>query len=196
VRKTPSALKWLAEERGRTAQELADLERVLAEASRRRAALSDDLAAIDRTIARFDESIDPKAIAPVRTNGRYGSRGTFLEVLLDILAKHAPLALSTGVIALAVLARFPQSFDTKDEYRRWWRNSLATALRHMAMEGKVEREHEATFTTGEMGRWRLARPKVTSLADLRALASGGAESNDPERTEVDGGEAGARRPQP
>lgn len=196
MRKTPSALKWLAEERGRAAQELADLDRVLAEASRRRSALADDVAAIDRTIGRFDDAIDPNSIAPVRTNGRYGTRGAFREALLRILAEHSPSALSTDVIALIVLSKFPQTFDTKDEYRRWWRNSLATAFRHMAMEGKVEREHETAFTTGEMGRWRLARPKVTSLADLRALAAEGAGTNDPERAEVDGREAGARRPRP
>jgi hypothetical protein len=64
MKKTPSALKWLAESRGRAAGELDRLETIQAEVESKIQEVRQNLEAFDRAIKVFDPRIDPDAIEP------------------------------------------------------------------------------------------------------------------------------------
>lgn len=76
MKPTPSALKWLAEKRARVAFDLDFDLPLIADLQAKAAALQEDLAAIDRSIGLYDETIDPCTIEPVNGwRGNYGKRG-------------------------------------------------------------------------------------------------------------------------
>lgn len=61
MKKTPSALKWLAEKRARTAHDLKQTVRIATEVARRLAGLNLDLPALARSVRIYDARIDPTA---------------------------------------------------------------------------------------------------------------------------------------
>lgn len=187
---TPAALKWLAEKRARIAAELDHIERICLDAQTRQAKLSADLAAVDRTIEVYDPSLRPTDITPVQARTLYGKRGSLRKLVLAVVTEHAPEWVASDVVALRVLMQHPVDFATPTARKRWFNNSLKSALKDLANQGKVEREHDADDPTGQVGRWRLRQVQPSSLAVLRALAERGADRNeeDAERPEVAGRE--------
>lgn len=84
--RTNSALKWMANERAAIAGELESLRKTLSVLRSREARLASQLAALDETIVRFDENLDPESIRPVnawkeRNGGRGRKQAFFLEAL-------------------------------------------------------------------------------------------------------------------
>lgn len=168
MRKTPSYLKGLAETRARAAGDLERALELLAEAQRAVDAARSDLAACDRLITKFDSSIDPGKIAPIRGyKGRYGWRGDLANAIECYLRENAPSEVGTAEIALAVQTRFNLEFVSTKERRYWVKNSITGRLRKLTVDGVVERLHDTQ--TAEEGRWRWKQP-VNSLAELREQA--------------------------
>lgn len=98
-KKTPSALKWLAETRARVSYELAESERVWLAMLERTRKLREELAAVDRTLTIYDPSLCPADIQPV--NGHrpeYGSRGGLTAAITHILKSQAPHYVSTELL--------------------------------------------------------------------------------------------------
>lgn len=60
MKNTPSALKWMAEKRGRLAFDLEQTAQIAAEVNRRVATLQLDLEAMDRALTIFDATIKPE----------------------------------------------------------------------------------------------------------------------------------------
>ena len=86
MKKTPSALKWLAEKRARVANDTMQTGRMVQELTERHQRLQTQLAALDETIKVYDRTIDPTSIAPVAAwQGRYGKRGVMRGALVEIL---------------------------------------------------------------------------------------------------------------
>jgi septal ring factor EnvC (AmiA/AmiB activator) len=101
--KTPSALKWMAENRTRIShrlnvsakarmllvghiemqtEELARTRALLDSTVAREKRLTQDLASLDGSLKIYDDAIDPAAIEPVNGwKGRYGKRGALQEFL-------------------------------------------------------------------------------------------------------------------
>lgn len=191
MRKTPTALKWLAEKRARIAAELAQVELIIAEARERQKLLAADVAALDRTIQVYDPGLNPSDIAPVTAICRHGPRGSVLPRVLGVLQKYSPDWVSADVVALEMLRLCPVELATQRDRTRWYANNVGRALRKLATQGKVDREHDPAARKKEPGRWRVAQGTGTrSLAALRALAEGADRNDeDTERPEVAGREA-------
>ncbi|MBV8123981.1 MAG: hypothetical protein JOY60_10960 [Burkholderiaceae bacterium] len=187
---TPTALKWLAEKRARIAGELTQVECILPEVIARKDKLTADLAALDRTIQVYDPRLQPTDIPPVNAHSNYGKRGNLRMLILDVLKEFAPDWVGSDVVALRVFAAYPMIFASREEMKRWKRDSVGSALRHLTQDGLVEREQYPNTKAGQLRRWRIARQVQTpSLADLRALAKGADRNDeDTERPEVDGRE--------
>lgn len=101
VKKTPSALKWLAEKRARATHDVEHLQRLAEDVQRRLEVVRLDLAALDRAIRLYDENIDPTQIEAVHGwKGKYGSRGSLKGAILGVLEAHAQEWVSTDVIEL------------------------------------------------------------------------------------------------
>lgn len=172
MKNTPSALKWLAEKRGRLAHDLAVTQAIAQDVNRRVEALQLDLEAMDRALTIFDSAIVPADIAPVHAHRSYGKRGALREAVVHVLQAHAPAWVATENIEALVRIELGLTFETPAVRKRWYDNSLTKQLRVLVAEGLVERHHDASVPSSEVGRWRLredggAGQEVT-LAELRA----------------------------
>ena len=167
MRHTPSALKWLAEKRARVAHDLEQTARVARELSLRADELEKDLAALDRAVRIYDPSIDPEAIGMVDgRQGRYGKRGTLRQHIEDVLQELAPEWVATDTIEMVVSLKLGVTFATPAERKRWYDNTFARQLRNLVTEGLVERFHDASVVTTEVGRWRWRDATQATLQEL------------------------------
>ena len=167
MRHTPSALKWLAEKRARVAHDLEQTARVARELSLRAGELEKDLAALDRAVRIYDPSIDPVSIGTVDgRQGRYGKRGNLRECIKGVLKQLAPEWVATDTIEMVVSLELGVTFSTPAERKRWYDNTFARQLRNLVTEGLVERFHDASVVTTEVGRWKW---KVETAQSLRHL---------------------------
>ena len=161
MRKTPSALKWLAETRARTAHELADSERIQAVVLARTSKLRDDLAALDRALTIYDPTIRPENIEGVQAHrAAYGKRGNLIGAVESILKTNAPNYVSTETLVMLLSVDFNLQFETRQDLSRWQKNVVGRALRKLVDRGDVEREQDPSVFTAEVGRWRW-RPITT-----------------------------------
>lgn len=172
MKNTPSALKWLAEKRGRLAHDLEVTQGIAQDVNRRVQALQLDLEAMDRALTIFDAAIVPTDIAPVHAHRRYGKRGALREAVVQVLKAHAPAWVATENIEALVCLELGLTFETPAVRKRWYDNSLTKQLRVLVAEGLVERHHDAAVHSSEVGRWRWkadgANEGATTLAELRA----------------------------
>lgn len=171
VKKTPSALKWLAEKRARAAHDVEHLQRLSTEVQRRLEVVRLDLAALDRAIHLYDANIDPAKIAAVQGwKGKYGTRGALKDAILRALAANGGDWVSTDVLELAVTGDLGLSFDLPALRKRWYDNTFTKQLRRLASQGIVDRLHDTSplGRSCDTGHWRLARAQEPTLADLRS----------------------------
>ena len=97
--RTPSALKWLAEERAALAGELVRLDRLLAELEARRCKVQQQLSFMDGAIRQFDEDLTPEAIRPVNAwKGKYGKRGALKALVIELLGLAGSAGLDTNTL--------------------------------------------------------------------------------------------------
>jgi len=182
MKNTPSALKWLAEKRGRLAHDLAQTRQIAADVNARVSTLEVDLAAVDRAITIFDANIDPERIEAVNAHGRYGKRGALKECILEVLKAHAGVDVAgtsgtedagwvaTVNIEIMVCLELGLTFETSAVRKKWYDNSFAKQLRLLVAQGLVERLHDPMDAGVEMGRWRwtLGASVVQTLSDLQS----------------------------
>jgi len=168
MKKTPSALKWLAETRARTAHDLAESERIQEAVLARTKKLREELASLDRTLTIYDPSLQPDQVQAVQGHRpSYGQRGNLTAAIARILQAQSPHYVSTELLLVLLCAEFNLQFETPQELSRWRKNVVARRLRHMLDQGLVEREQDPGVWTVEFGRWRWSQPSsVASLADL------------------------------
>jgi hypothetical protein len=167
MRHTPSALKWLVEKRARVAHDLEQTSRLAMEFARRVGDLQLDLAALDRAVTIYDPKLDAACIQPVDgRQGRYGKRGTLREAIETMLQELAPEWVATDNLEALVTGRLGISFASAAERKRWYDNTFARQLRNLVGEGRVERFHDASVVTTEVGRWRWTVETSKGLSEL------------------------------
>lgn len=165
--KTPAPLKWLAEKRGRLANDVLQTGRMAQELVERHQKLQAQLAAVDETMRLYDASLDPHKVAPVaHWKGRHGKRGQLRQALLDLLGQHSPDWVAADNVERFLISRFGLSFASATQRAAWRANSLGAGLRRLAEERLVERLDAPEVRTGKPGFWRLKQDGTQSLADL------------------------------
>ena len=197
MRNTPSALKWMVNERARLAADVIRLEKVETEVAMRLAQARDSLAAIDKTICLHTKNADPTSIKPVSaTEGKYGKHGALRGSIERVLRGASPEAIATDELAMLLVLELGLNFDlgaggaggrasvalgvvteggagvgASPSRARWVKNSLSPTLRALVADGVVERVHDATVFTSEVGRWRLKVEKQPTMKELRERAA-------------------------
>jgi hypothetical protein len=155
MKKTPSALKWLAEKRARVAFDLESKQTILRDLESQIAALQADLASLDRSITIYDSRIDPKKIAPI--NGwwkdSYGKRGALKEAMSGFIQAAAPHPISTADLEILVCLKFGIAFATQEERSQWRKGGFSTAIKRLRKEDLIERV-EPPSMQGEFAHWR------------------------------------------
>ena len=173
MKNTPSALKWLAEKRARTAHDLEQTGRIAAEVDKRLADLKLDLAALDRAVRIYDSRIDPTKIEAVNGwQGSYGKRGALREAVAGVLKAHAPDWVPTDAVEMLVRLELGLAFESAQERKRWYDNTFRDALKKLVSDGLAERHQDPEVFTAEVGRWRWKAPEEDSVVTLKGLRAG------------------------
>ncbi|MBS4037728.1 MAG: hypothetical protein KGZ46_06215 [Hydrogenophaga sp.] len=176
MKKTPAALKWLAERRARVAHDYEQTSRIAAELAERAKGLEADLIALDHSIRLYDKRINASAIQPVNGwAGTYGKRGGLRQTVLAILEERSPEWVLTGNIEALVRNKFGLTFVTPFERKRWYQNGFRATLKKLVEDGLIERENDPLVHTGRSTRWRA---KVSRKETLDALAASVKEAAD------------------
>ncbi len=169
MRKTPTALRWMADIRARLSSNIARLEKLEAEIATRLAEARSSLEAVDTTIRVFDSRLDPSSIKPVTaTKGKYGKHGALREAITKALKSVAPAAVATDELALMLALEFDFDLAPGSERAKWVKNSLSPTLRAMVKDGLVDRLHDPKEFTSEVGRWRWKTDVQPTLRDLQS----------------------------
>lgn len=186
--RTPSALKWMLNERaavaGRIAQEseqlqslnarMATLRRRLEKLERRAAATESRLKGataardgLDRAIALMYQEARPDAAGVVNAWGeKYGKRGELKAFLVQMFKTAAPAPVSSSQIFQATLERFGHSVANFQD-RGALRRSLKNAVQRIHRAGLIEPLHPRQTKSPGLWRWKQA----TTLSDLAAMAA-------------------------
>lgn len=176
VKKTPSALKWLAEKRARIAHQLEQAQRIAEEHAKRIESLELDLESLDRSIRLYDSNIDPGVIGPVNGwKGRYGNRGGLRETVLELLQERSPHWVPTEAIEVRVSTKFSISLPTPQARKRWYTNSLLRALRRLRDDELVEDTSDPEGRGSDARKWRLVDRANGTLSDLMRSAAAAGE---------------------
>jgi hypothetical protein len=188
MKKTPTALRWLAEKRARTAGDLAsccraaemiameieamqsDLflsQQYLEAAIAKKDRLTTDLAALDQTLVIYDSGIRPGEIEPIRSwSGQYGKRGALKDFLIETLKSRSPEFVSSTELSLIVIMRFSLHFDNKEAKTHWYKGAFKNTLKVLAAQGRVERGTGRLVLSGTPGIWRWKSTEQPTLAEL------------------------------
>jgi hypothetical protein len=188
MRKTPSYLKGLAEDRARADGEVRRLQGLLdelapklAEAQRlqalqrhisaRQAEAKTKRDACDTLIRSFDSRLDPEQIEPIRASkGRYGKRGMLRTTIMRILQRVAPAEIATTELRMTLEIELQLYFFSPTERSTWSDNSLLSALRNLTKEGLVDRLHDPMDRGSGVGRWRWKGGANGGLSALSTTA--------------------------
>lgn len=188
IRKTPSDLKWLLNERASVlgAVQSQEERRGQLEAKQQRLGhqleivqrdcqrtgvaigrLQTNLQALDTAIAMAYSQANPKVAGAVQAwAGRYGERGALTAFVKSTLQKCAPAMLTMTVLMDMAAMQFGQTFTLPSE-RRSFRKSVRSALHALHLKGYVEPLHNGQ--SAEHGQWRWKAP-FSSLDELREQA--------------------------
>ncbi len=189
MKKTPSALKWLAEKRARLAGELQSCEQTvslleqdipelrkrllfaetaLAAAGTRKARLGAELDSMDQVVQMYDQNINPKAIEPINGwRGTYGKRGALRSFLIETIRSRALEYVSTSELELLTIIQFSLAFEHPALRKQWYDGSFRGAIKLLANQGLIERSHNADTYTREIGSWRWKQVQPNTLAKLK-----------------------------
>ena len=120
MKKTPSALKWLAEKRARVAFDLDTKQKILRDLETQITDLQADLAALDRSITIYDSRIDPTWIESVNGwRGSYGKRGALKEAVKGFIQDAFPNAIASSDLETLICLKFGIAFVTLIEREQW-----------------------------------------------------------------------------
>ncbi len=192
MKKTPSALKWLAEKRARVAgelvssnqicdiinediaalnQELSKLDELRVVAESQRDVILANLAALDSTVTLYDANIKPSSIEPIHAwQGRYETRGSLRDFLVKTLQDRAPEFVTTTELTTLAMVTFSLVFTHPSQRRAWYKNSLRGALKVLASQGHLERTQDPSVCSGVVGSWRWKDTSTQpTLAELRVV---------------------------
>ncbi len=165
--RTPSDVKWLANELAATAGELQRIERELDRLRARRRRLTATRASLTRVAEMVAFPSLQDLVQPVQPHRAYGRRGRLRDFLRQVLRDAHPNALDSFTLAEAAARQFESAFASPQERLHFCRNLVTHSLRALVAKGEVERLH--TPGGNAVGAWRW-NAKTPTLDELRPRA--------------------------
>lgn len=162
--RTPSEVKWVANELAAVMGELERIDEELARLAARRAYLIKVRSALVEVGAVNQAPGLDGLVSPVRAQEQYGGRGVLRNWLRRLLKEAAPAAVDTRTMVRLAEETFGLHFASYRERDRFRKNALTRALRAMLDFGEVERVHDTKAAAGSAGVWRWkAAPSADAL---------------------------------
>jgi hypothetical protein len=165
--RTPSDVKWLANELAATGGELKRIERELARLRARRRRLMATRASLARVAEMVAFPSLQDLVQPVQAHPAYGHRGRLREFLRQALRSAHPRALDSFTLAEAAARQFESAFASPEERLHFCRRLVTHSLRKLVAAGEVQRLHLTVGNTVGVWRWNESTP---TLEDLRSRA--------------------------
>jgi len=170
--RTPSAIKWLLNERAALAGKAQRLEAELQRIQRELPAVQEKLAALDTTLELLDKSVAPDAAGAVNAwAGKYGARGAVKDCVLSHLQSAGKSGIDVSTLAQQVAAALGVELPTKKDFSAFRRDTVHAVLKRAKANGLVE-ILLATRGGHTPQVWRWKGPKAMhSLAQLREISA-------------------------
>lgn len=170
--RTPSDVKWLANELAATAGELERVEEELARLRARREQLRAVHQALSATAGVLRLPTLAEAVPPVRPHPARGGRGAIVDFVRATLREAYPQAVDTLELTEQVVQHLGLSFATYQARSHFRKTTVTRTLGRLMAYGEVERLHDFSLLPNSPGvwRWKVAAPTLKELAELAAQA--------------------------
>ena len=169
--RTPSAIKWLLNERAALAGKAQRLEAELQRVQRELPAVQEKLAALDITLELLDKSVATDAAGTVNAwAGKYGARGAVKACVLSHLQAAGKSGIDVSTLALQAATALGVDLPTKKDFSLFRRDTVHAVLKRAKADGLTEVLVAARGGhTPQVWRWRgpHAAPSLAELQDLR-----------------------------
>jgi hypothetical protein len=141
---------------------------MLSAADARLARLTGELAALDQTVVLYDNTLNPKNIAPINAwQGNYGKRGALRGFLVLTLRSRSPDYVTTQELEILTITNFSLVFEHRALRRHWYMGSFRGTLKVLLSRGLIERGSDDLRRSQETGTWRWKQETQPTLAELR-----------------------------
>lgn len=169
--RTPSAIKWLLNERAALAGKAQRLETELHRVQRELPAVQEKLAALDTTLELLDKSVATDAAGTVNAwAGKYGARGAVKACVLSHLQAAGNAGINVSTLALQVATALGVELPTKKDFSLFRRDTVHAVLKRAKADGLTEVLVAARGGhTPQVWRWRGPNA-APSLAQLREIS--------------------------
>lgn len=169
--RTPSAIKWLLNERAALAGKAQRLEAELQRIQQELSAVQEKLAALDTTLELLDKSVATDAVGTVNAwAGKYGARGAVKACVLSHLQAAGNAGINVSTLALQAAAALGVELPTKKDFSAFRRDTVHAVLKRAKADGLTEVLVAARGGhTPQVWRWRGPHA-APSLAQLREIS--------------------------
>ena len=169
--RTPSAIKWLLNERAALAGKAQRLEAELQRIQQELFAVQKKLAALDTTLELLDKSVATDAVGTVNAwAGKYGARGAVKACVLSHLQAAGNAGINVSTLALQAAAALGVELPTKKDFSAFRRDTVHAVLKRAKANDLVE---ILLATRGghtpQVWRWKGSNA-MHSLAQLREIS--------------------------
>lgn len=162
--RTPSGLKWVANELVAISGELERIDEQVAQLMARRARLELEREALSQVGAAMGVAELQAIAAAVRVHKAYGGRGFLADWVRETLKAAAPMAVDMRTLALLAQGHFKLELPTPEARDQYRKNSLGRAVRKLLSLGQVERLHDPEGAQGPgLWRWKGEEPAAARL---------------------------------
>jgi hypothetical protein len=162
--RTPSGLKWVANELAAIAGELERIDEHLGRLTARRAQLEQHRASLSQVGAIMGVSELQTLVPVVRVHTAYGGRGYLVDWVRGVLQAAAPCAVDMRTLVVLAERQFKLELTTAEARDQYRKNTLGRAVRKLLSLGLVERLHDPDRARGPgLWRWKTQFPELSEL---------------------------------
>lgn len=169
--RTPSAVKWLANELAAVNGELERIDEELSRLAERRQRLLQVRESLSCVAAQLAVPQLPTVVPALRSQDRFGAKGALRNLMRQVLRAAYPQGVSTSTMADAVIQAFNLNVTGPRERERLIDNTIRSNLTKLHRQGEIEPLHQQGRQFGRAGliaqsgvwRWKMVQPTWQEL---------------------------------
>lgn len=181
--RTPSEVKWLANELAAVNGELERIDGQIARLEKRRGRLLQVRESLSCVAGQMSVPELPDVVPAVKPHDRFGARGGLRDFMRQVIKAAHPQGVSTSALTDAVIEAFRLEVAGPHERKRLVDNSIRSALTKLCLQGQIEPMHRQSERNGRAGllaqsgvwRWKVKEPSWQELHQVVQRAPGAKE---------------------